>query len=296
MQAESAPTKSFQLYQVPFTGSQMLNDQEIKWIHHRACLPEHLPDYVRAVSGAEPFLHRNYLYFLNKKHLIFNGYPLEPDSGSPAPVYAYICERFQPTTVAVIAPAIWLPADQCEQQSTDSYYRLDLPIPPIDAAVAYMLRRARRELQVVAGRFGKEHKKIIKTFVAGHNFSRRQKYIYKRIPHYIKASDRAVLLEARRGTKLVAFSIVHLGAADYAFYMFSFRSGKTGVPGASDLLFYEMVNLAQAEGKKAINLGLGVNAGIRRFKEKWGGVPFLPYVSAMVHRGPVDLGRLAQKL
>jgi hypothetical protein len=57
-----------------------------------------------------------------------------------------------------------------------------------------------------------------------------------------------------------------------------------------------MVNLAQAEGKKAINLGLGVNAGIRRFKEKWGGVPFLPYASAMIRRGSVDIGRLANKL
>ena len=68
------------------------------------------------------------------------------------------------------------------------------------------------------------------------------------------------------------------------------------VPGASDLLLREMVNLAHAEGKKTINLGLGINTGIRRFKEKWGGVPFLPYTSAIVHRNPLDLGRLAKKL
>ena len=274
----------------------MLNDQEAKWIHRHAYLPEHLPAYVRAISGAEPFLHRSYIYFLSKKHLIFNGYPLEPDSDSPAPVYESICERFQPTTVAVIAPAIWMPAEQCEQQSTDSYYRLDLPITQIDAAVAYMLRRAQRELQVTRSSFGREHKKIIKTFLAEHNFNRRQKYIYKHIPYYLKASDSAVLFEARRGNKLVAFSIVDLGAADYAFYMFSFRSSKTGIPGASDLLFHEMVKLAQGEGKKAINLGLGVNAGIRRFKGKWGGVPFLDYASAWVDKREVDIGKLAKKL
>ncbi|MDD5245241.1 MAG: hypothetical protein PHU49_14630, partial [Syntrophorhabdaceae bacterium] len=39
----------------------------------------------------------------------------------------------------------------------------------------------------------------------------------------------------------------------------------------------EMINLAQEKGKNLINLGLGVNSGIRRFKEKWGGVPFLRY-------------------
>jgi hypothetical protein len=274
----------------------MLNDQEIKWIHHRAYLPEHLPDYVRAVSGAEPFLYRNYLYFINKKHLIFNGYPLERDSEPPARIYDFICERCRPVTVAVIASAMWLPAEQYETQTTDSYYRLDLPSAPVDASVAYMLRRARSELQVMRGNFGKEHSKIVKAFLAGYNFNRQQKYIFKRIPQYLKAVDSAVLFEARRGKELAAFNIVDLGAADYAFYLFSFRSSKRNIPGASDLLFHEMVNLAQTEGKKAVNLGLGVNDGIRRFKEKWGGAPFLPYVSAMIHRGPVDMGGLAKKL
>ena len=274
----------------------MLNNSEIKHIHRRAYLPEHLPNYVRAVSGAEPFLHHNYLYFLNKKHLIFNGYPLESDSDPPASAYDAICERCQPSTVALIAPALCLPAEQCEQQTTDSYYRLDLPLPPVDPAVAYMVRRARRELQVGQGHFGKEHKKVIKAFVAGHNFNRQQKYLYKHISQYLKASDSAVLLEARREGKLAAFNIVDLGAADYAFYMFSFRSEKTKVPGASDLLFHEMVKLSQAETKKAVNLGLGVNAGIRRFKEKWGGVPFLDYCSALVDKREVDIGNLAKKL
>jgi hypothetical protein len=274
----------------------MLNDRERKWIYRHAYLPEHLPDYVGAVSGAEPFLHHNYLYFLDKKHLIFNGYPLEPHSDPPARIYDYICERFQPTTVAVIASAIWLPADQYEQQASDSYYGLDLPLTPIDAAVAYMLRRAQRDLQVRRGGFEKEHKKIIKAFLAGHSFNRRQKYLFKHIPQYLKASDSAVLFEARMGNELVAFNIVDLGAADYAFYLFSFRSSKINVPGASDLLFHEMVNLAHTEGKKTVNLGLGVNAGIRRFKEKWGGAPCLNYSSVFVDRREVDIGRLAQKL
>ena len=274
----------------------MLNDQERKWIYRRAYLPEHLPDYVGAVSGAELFLHHNYLYSLDKKHLIFNGYPFEPHSDPPARIYDWICERLQPTTVAVIASAIWLPAEQYEQQTTDSYYRLDLPLRPLDAAVTYMLRRAQRDLQVVHASFGKEHKNIIKAFLADHRLNRRQRYLFKHIPQYLKASDSAVLFEARRGKRLVAFNIVDLGAADYAFYLFSFRSSKINVPGASDLLFHAMVNLAQTEGKKAVNLGLGVNAGIRRFKEKWGARPFLNYSSVLVDKREVDIGRLARKL
>jgi len=274
----------------------MLYHQERKWIHRHAYLPEHLPDYVGAISGAEPFLHSNYLFFLAKKHLLFNGYPLGSDFDLPDQVYDTACKRFRPSTVSVIAPDLWLPAEQCEHQTVDSYYRLDLPLTSIDADVVYMLRRAQRELQVFRGRFGKEHKKIVKAFVAAHRFDRRHKYLFKHIPQYLKAGDSAVLLEARKHNRLVAFNIVDLGAADYAFYLFSFRSDKIKVPGASDLLFHAMVNQAQTEGKKAVNLGLGVNAGIRRFKEKWGGVPFLKYCSALMDKREVDIGRLAKKL
>ena len=274
----------------------MLTDHEIQWIYHRAYLPEHLHDYVSAVSGTEPFLQDSYIYFLKKKHLIFNGYPLEPDSGPPARVYDLICDRLRPATVAVMASSLWLPPDQCAEQTTDSYFRLDLPVDPPDAAVAYMVRRARKELQISAGSFGKEHRKIVKAFLARQKFNRRQKSLFKRISDYLKVSHSAVLFEARKAGKLVAFNIVDLGAADYAFYLFSFRSGKINVPGASDLLFHEMVKLAQAEGKKTVNLGLGVNAGIRRFKEKWGGVPFLDYFSAFIDKREVDIGSLAKKL
>ena len=274
----------------------MLSDQERRWIYRHAYLPEHLLDYVGAVSDAEPFLHNSYLFFVAKKHLIFNGFPLEPDADPPGRTYELICERFHPDTTAVIAPALWLPVEQYDQLTTDSYYRLDLPVTSIDASVAYMLRRAGKELQVVRGRFQKEHKKMIKAFVAGHNFNRRQKHIFKRIAQYLKASDTAVLFEARRDNTLVAFNIVDLGAADYAFYLFSFRSGKIKVPGASDLLFHAMVKLAQRDGKKAVNLGLGINAGIRRFKKKWGGAPFMDYQSVVVDKRKMDIGKLAKKL
>ena len=57
-----------------------------------------------------------------------------------------------------------------------------------------------------------------------------------------------------------------------------------------------MVRLAQAEGKRYLNLGLGINPGIRRFKEKWGAAAFLPYESALVSRKPLEMGSLVNKL
>ena len=274
----------------------MLSDRERQWIYHRAYVPEHLPGYVRAVSGAEPFLQQKYLFFVDNKHLFFNGFPLESRAAPAARIYDLVCGRFQPNTMAVIAPSMLPEIASTAQPSADRYYRLDLPLPPINPASAYMLRRAGREIQVTSGRFGRAHRRVVKAFLKSHSFNRRQNYLFQHISQYLKSSASAVLFEARRGKELAAFNIVDLGSANYAFYLFSFRSHKIKVPGASDLLFHEMVKLAQAEGKKALNLGLGINSGIRRFKEKWGGIPFIDYQSMWVDKREIDIGRLAKKL
>jgi len=274
----------------------MLSNQDLSHICRHAYIPEHLPDYVEAISSAKPHLIENHLCFIRNNHLIFIGYSLSGDNRDSARAYAAACNEFQPSTAAIIAPVLWEIGESFEEQPADSYYRLDLPLGAVSPGVAYMVRRAEKDFIVDSGKFGREHKKLIKGFVARHALSARQDYIFKHIHHYLKRSNTGRLLEVRKKGRLVAFTIVDLGSVDYAFYLFNFRSNKVHVPGASDLLFREMVNLAQTEGKKAINLGLGINAGIRRFKEKWGGMPFLPYVSAMVHRKPLDLGRLAKKL
>jgi hypothetical protein len=274
----------------------MLSNQDFGHIYRHAYIPEHLPDYVEAISSAKPHLIENHLCFIRNNHLVFIGYSLSGDNRDSARAYAAACDGFQPSSAAIIAPQLWEIAESFEEQPTDSYYRLDLPLGPLAPGVAYMIRRAKKDLIVDSGKFGREHKKLIKGFGSGHALSAPQKYIFNHIRHYLKRSKTGRLLEARKNGLLAAFTIVDLGSADFAFYLFNFRSNKVHVSGASDLLFREMVNLAQSEGKKSINLGLGINTGIRRFKEKWGGVPFLPYASALVHRGPIDIGRLARKL
>ena len=274
----------------------MLSKQERLFIYRHAYLPEHLPDYVEAISGARAHLQGNYICFVGKNHLIFNGYPLNHNAADVAQAYKAACDLFKPATVAILAPRLWLSAESFEQQDSDHFYRLALPLTAIDSQVTYMLRRAGRDLSLRPGVFGRDHKRLIKDFIRTHDLKEAQIHIYKHIGHYLKRSTSACVVEARKHKHLVAFTIIDLGAADYAFYLFNFRSRKINVPGASDLLFKEMVDLAQAEGKKAINLGLGIHPGIRRFKEKWGGVPFLPYFAAVAHRKTMDLGRLANKL
>lgn len=274
----------------------MLNREDKARVYAHAYLPEHLPDYLGAVSAAEPQLRADHLYLFKGHHLTLIGYPLEGSPDTTPDVYESLCEDLQPETAAIIAPTIWLPPDAYEAQPGDHYYRLELPLGTLPQGVAYMVRRAERELRVTLGNFSREHKKLIKEFVSSHNLPAAQKKIYKGIPGYLKRASTARLLEARKGDHLVAFNILDLGAAEYAFYLFNFRSGKRGVPGASDLLFLEMTEMARAEGKGIMNLGLGIHSGIRHFKEKWGGKPFLPYASALVQRKSPGLGSLANKL
>jgi hypothetical protein len=275
----------------------MLSSDEQNRIFQQAYVPEHLPDYVVAISGSEPYLLQDYLCYFHRTHLIFIGYPLADNSAEILQVYSAACERFNPQTIALVADE---PLPQLEgdpTQPSDHYYRLNLPLKSLSPDVAYMVRRAERELQIKAGQFGREHKKIIKSFIGRQDLSDEQVHIFKHVKTYLKRSKTAHLLEARKDDRLVAFSIVDMGSARYAFYQFNFRSAEIAVPGASDLLFNEMAQLAQSEGKRAINLGLSVHPGIRRFKQKWGGEPFLEHRSVLIQRKQApDIGKLSRKL
>jgi len=274
----------------------MLSSNEHNRIYQQAYVPEHLPDYVAAISGSEPYLFQDHLCYFHSNHLIFVGYPLAENPAEISRVYQAACDRLNPRTIMLVADDLSSLPEGSQTQPADRYYRLDLPLKSLSPDVAYMVRRAERELKIEVGQFGREHKRIIKDFIARQNLSDEQIHIFKHIQNYMKRSKSAHLLEARQADRLVAFSIVDLGSAHYAFYQFNFRSAKIAVPGASDLLFNEMVKLAQSEGKQAINLGLGIHPGIRRFKEKWGGEPFLAHNSVLITRKQVLLGKLANKL
>jgi hypothetical protein len=275
----------------------MLKRKESDHIYQHAYVPEHLIEYVTAVSGGTPYCFKDYLCYLHQNHLIFIGYPLVDNHEKLSQVYSAICERFNPQTITLVTADLTGLPQGAETQPADRYYRLKLPLTSLDPAVAYMVRRAEKELKIEVGQFGREHKKIIKDFIRRQDLSAAQIHIFKNVSTYMRRSTSAYLLEARKSGRLVAFSIVDLGSARYAFYQFSFRSASLMVPGASDLLFNEMVRLAQSEGKQAINLGLGVHAGIRRFKEKWGGKAFLDHRTVIIERKSTpDISKLSKKL
>jgi len=257
----------------------MISNTDAQYIFEQAYVPEHLVDYVTAISGAEPFLFEQYLCYTRDETLIFIGYPLGA-SFNQKQMEASLeaaAKTLKPRIVALVAPTIGLSRVKPIQKSSDSYFRLDLGGFIAPPGVQSMLRRASRELSVEAGKeWGKEHGALITEFLSSHEVSDETERIFTRIPEYMASTTTALLLSARNQKgELIALDVADFGSKDYAFYMFNFASREHYIPGASDLLLHELITIAQKKGKRFINLGLAINAGITFFKQKWGGVSFL---------------------
>lgn len=271
----------------------MLSATEQDFVAARAYVPEHVPGYVCAISSAEPFLMGDYLCYRDEGAIVFIGYPLSApfDETAMARALSAAIARFAPESVAVTAPRLSAPGEPCRADETDRYYRLDLPAHRPNRNVEGMIRRASRELEVERGaRFGEEHARVIAEFLASRPLGEEIRSIFERVPVYVSAVSTAAVFGARdRGGNLVAFDVAEFGARDYAFYQYNFVSRSRYVPGAADLLLHEVIRAARDRGKRYVNLGLGVNEGLTRFKRKWGAVPFLDYASCRYRLRPLTL-------
>ncbi len=259
----------------------MITPDEENYIKSYAYLPEHLTGYVTAISGGEPSIIKDYLIYLREGFLTFVGYPLtEPfEEKKMMEILDSAIERFGPGHVALISPSISISRNLCLKKDSDRYYRLDLSSFHPDQKLRNMITRSSRELDIGKNKeLRDEHTQLISEFIKFHKVDDDTRYIFERIPEYVSAVPTAWVFSARsKDRKLVAFDIVDFGSRDYAFYMFNFMSLKYRIPGASDLLLHEIAKDSKEQGKPFINLGLGINEGVRFFKEKWGGAPFLNY-------------------
>lgn len=279
----------------------MIRQAEIKYIEQNAYIPEHIPQYVAVISQAEPFILENFLIYLKKDHLIFIGYPLKEtfDEKRIEKALKDSISCFHPKTIALIAPSIPSKDKNHIICSFDQYYRLDLHNLLIAQKVRNMIKRAERELFIEKSRdFDEQHKIMVDEFLKAHLVDEGTRFIFSRLKEYVSSSTESLIFNVRneRG-ELVAFDIAEFGTKQYAFYMFNFRSKTHHVPGASDLLLYEIIKVAKNKDKMYLNLGLGINLGVTFFKKKWGGVPFLPYTSCIFHTSAdEDFKNLLQRL
>ncbi len=279
----------------------MITDNELNSILEQAYIPEQVTDYVTAVSGAEPFLFGDFVAYRKEERLIFIGYSLLNDFKEKRVKKALeeAVRRFKPIRVALIAHSVPSSVLPDTPPSYDQYYRLDLTDLYVSQKVRNMINRAGRLLKVERRKnLNKAHEELIHEFLRDHPVGRETQFIFERIPHYLSCSETAWAFDARaEGGDVVAFDVAEMGPKSYGFYMFNFTSRNRFVPGASDLLLWEIIQQAKSEGKRYLNLGLGINPGVTFFKEKWGGKPFVPYAFVdYAPAGAVQLDGLFQKL
>src|SRR4030042_2337957 len=279
----------------------MITAAQQHYIKDHSYVPEHIPQYVTAISKMELFLFGDFVAYAEKDRFIFVGYPLEEAFKGKKMKRALedAIKRFKAETVSLTAPAIPSSLENCVRPPSDHYYRLDLSSISISQKLRNMLKRADRELSVEKNtEFDEEHRKMIMEFLKTHPVDEATGFIFNRINEYLSSSPNVRVFDARnKRDELVGFDVAEFTPKDYALYMFNFGSDARYVPGASDLLLSEVIQQAKTEEKKYINLGLGINPGVAVFTGKWGGTVFLPHTSCLYHPSrKEDLDSLLQKL
>ncbi len=260
----------------------MLTSEEEAIVLSKAYVPEHILNLMIPISKGEAFLMEGHLCFAKDNWVILVGYPLDKNFSQERGerILKQTLGKFRPEYLWFIGPEI--PGsllDSSRERETDRYYRLDLGMTRLRPSLQRVAEKASQELRIErAHAMSKEHRTLIAELLKREKLSPRVRELYRAMPEYMSHSSSACVLNARdKNEKLCAFYVVELGGKDFSTYVVGCHSKKHYVPHASDLLFLEMIHLTREHGKNAINLGLGVNEGIRRFKKKWGAVPFLNY-------------------
>lgn len=259
----------------------MITQEEEKFIFEHSYIPEHLPHYVCSISQVEPFLHHGYVYYIKDRHMIFIGYPLNQtfSEAKANEILSELITKHKINTIATIGEVKFDMEGKCMSESLDDYYRIDLSTVEISGKLRNSIKRAKRELHIeIARDFTKQHSEIVNEYLSKDKFDPLIKYIFQSMPKYIEKSETALIFNGRlRDGTIAGFNVLELGSKNYGYYMFNFISRKNYVPGVSDLLMHEMIEVAKSQSKRYINLGLGINEGVIFFKRKWGALPFLSY-------------------
>jgi len=260
----------------------MITKVQEEWILTRAYIPEHIVSLMTLISQGEPFLLDDCLVLARDNWVILVGYPLPGRKDIPRleRVAGELAKRHRLEYLWVMAPAMpdAIMAQATERES-DWYYILDLENLNIKPSLQGKARRAAGQLTIEQGRvFSKDHEALVEEFFTTVELPPKIRALYLAMPSYVSQSTSSLVLGARdKQGCLSAFYVLDLAARDFTTYLLGCYSRKNYVSYASDLLFHEMIKVSREHKKKTINLGLGVNDGIRRFKVKWGGLPTVPY-------------------
>ena len=260
----------------------MLSREEENYILTHAYVPEHIVGLMTYLCDGEPFLMDGYFGCRKNDWIILVGYPLKRDCilEEFEGVIEKIKKQIRPRTFSLIAPALPLSISTiCKERDSDHYYTLDAEKPIITSVVQHNLKKARQALIIErSSSMQIDHDELMREFIDRVKPPVRVQNLLFKMPGYIGHTDSCLVLNAWDSEEhLTAFYVVDLAAKDFSNYIIGCYSKQNYVLGASDLLLFELIEMSVQCGKSYIHLGLGVNKGIRRFKEKWGARPTRRY-------------------
>ena len=260
----------------------MITTEQEKYILAHAYVPEHTVGLMTSLSGGEGFLVDDYFFCRRDDWIVFVGYPLQQEFvlDKFETILEEIRKDFKPARISLIAPQISPRVNTtCRQRDSDYYYTLGTAPPVLGDAVRRNLKKAARMVSVERGpRMGDAHRELMDEFVSIVKPPARVKDLLFKMPRYVAAAPSAWVLNAWYAKDvLAAFYVIDLAAGQFANYIIGCYSKKNYVRGASDLLIPELLAMSTENDKDYIHMGLGINDGIRRFKEKWGARPVRSY-------------------
>lgn len=268
-------------------GGLEIRPADAKDILKRARVPEHSVHFMRSMSGGEPFLVDDYLFFAEDDWLKAIGYPLsgeyEPKRFSLAvkdavkitgAVHCWaVCPRLPPTF-------------EDKRRAQDEVFILDALKKP-SSRLLRLADKASRSLRVeVNQEFTKAHQLLWDEFMGARKLPPEVADLYSKTAMVLRRTRDLVLLNAwDKDDNLAACLLLDLAPRSFLSYIVGAHSRRYYTAHATDLLFREMLRLAGKSNKEFIHLGIGVNPGIRRFKTKWGGRSSLGYDLAQWYLG-----------
>ncbi len=279
----------------------MLTPEQEAYVRDHAYIPEHTVGLMVHLSGGDACLCDDCLCFLRRSWLVVVGYPLsrQADPKGLEAMISRLADRYSLRRVSLIAeelPDALLP--RVYDRQSDAYFTMAADEPELPATVRRNLGNARRRLTLDrADCMEKEHVELFGAFLKRSAPSQRVYTLIERLPAYVAATTSALVLNARNHKgRLNACYVVDLSTATFANYIIGCYSKSDYVRGASDLLMWETLRVARQNNKRLLHLGLGVNDGVRRFKEKWGASPTLAYEMAELHVGKPSLWEVFKDL
>jgi hypothetical protein len=261
---------------------QMIGPDRLARVTAEAVVPEQVVAYVSAVAGSRPRMVGPCIGYDSGGELVLVGYPLHDPLDESAMTEAVHQTLQIPglRRITVIGPVRPKAAPAESRVEEDCYYAIPVPPPRPAQKLRNMLRRASRDITLEQGRrCGEDHMGLVQRYLDERPLTPGTRRIFAQMQSYLAASPGSLVLSARLADgRLAAFAVGEFASLHTAFFMFCFRDSRLAPPGSADLLLSGLLDEAAHRGHRRMNLGLGINEGIRFFKGKWGPVSFLPYV------------------